>query len=568
MNTNTQALSMFAAALACCFIAMEPAYAQWQPAGATTQPKSSSTEQRLSTQGRLANAAPTVDGFSKATVVSAPQRLPLTLENLAEAIVQAQGARPAPVPKGLPPELSSEPARVGPAMNLIVSKSTVLRVPDRIQRVSVGNPAIADATPISERELYLLGKELGTTNLIVWGAGGQATVIDLNVGAEASLLEAELRMLLPSEKEIGVKTTADSIVLIGTVSDPVKATQAVEIAQAWIRRLTRGLVLPVTSGDPSRGGTVIQVGEPRNSQQLAQIAAPRVINMLKIRAPMQVMLEVKVAEVSKTLLNRLGVTTQLNKQSGSFTYDILSRSNFFNQLLGTASLVKGTQYALQLDAQNNDGLLRLLAEPNIMAVSGQEASFRAGGKIFIPVARRNDVSGGTTITLEEKEFGVGLKFKPTVLDGDRINLQVAPEVSELQQTGTPFTTVDGTTSIFPSFTVRRAETTVQLNDGQSFMIAGLIQNNTKETINRFPGLGDIPILGALFRSVEFQADKSEIMFVITPRLVKPLPPDYALPTDQVIDPSLADLYLNGRMEGTPSAAAATRPQNTGGFEIK
>jgi pilus assembly protein CpaC len=284
---------------------------------------------------------------------------------------------------------------------------------------------------------------------------------------------------------------------------------------------------------------------------------------------MQVMLVVKVAEVSKILLIRLGMSFSTNKLSGSFTYDILSRSNFFNQLLGTASLMKGSQYALQLDAQNNDGLIRLLAEPNIMAISGQEASFRAGGKIFIPVGRRNDTTGGTTITLEEKEFGVGLKFKPTVLDGGRINLEVAPEVSELQQGGTPFTTVDGATSVLPSFTLRRAETTVQLNDGQSFMIAGLIQNNTKSTINRFPGLGDIPVFGALFRSVEFQTDRTELMFVITPRLVKPLPPDFVLPTDNAIPPSPTDLLLNGRMEGSPGSASSRGDVGArGGFELK
>lgn len=486
-----------------------------------------------------------------------------------------QPVRPTPGAAPLPAQLSSAPANMGPEMQLTVGKSTLLRLPDPVERMSIGNPAIADVTPISQREVYLLGKDLGTTNLIVWSKSGQATVMDVTVTADPKLLEAEFATLMPAEKEIRVKTTADSIVLLGTVSDALKVSQAVEIAQSWIRRLTRGLVMPVSAGgEQGRGATTIQVGDTRNTQLIARLAAPRVINMLRVRSPMQVMLEVKVAEVSKTLLSRLGVTTQLNKSSGSFTYDILSRSNFFNQLLGTASVVKGSQYALQLDAQNNDGLIRLLAEPNIMAISGQEASFRAGGKIFIPVGRRNDLTGGTIITLEEKEFGVGLKFKPMVLEGDRINLQVAPEVSELQQTGTPFTTVDGTTSVLPSFTLRRAETTVQLNDGQSFMIAGLIQNNTKQTINRFPGLGDVPILGALFRSTEFQADRTELMFVITPRLVKPLPEGYDLPTDFALAPTAADLYLNGKMErGQPadeatSAEAARVQPERGGFEVK
>lgn len=520
------------------------------------------TTQKSAPSSKAAALPPAVQ--DQAPVPAEPARTPLTLETLAEAILQAQ--RPITPAKSLPHELSSAPAQVGPAMNLVVSKSTVLRLPQPISRLSVGNPAIADATPISEREVYLLGKDLGTTNLIVWTKDNQATVVDIAVSADASQLQAELAMLMPGERDVVVRSTADSIALLGTVSDAVKVAQAQEIAQAWIRRLTRGLITPVSGG--ARGGstTTIQVGDTRTTQRLAQITAPRVINMLRVRAPMQVMLEVKVAEVSKNLLNRLGVTFSTNKQSGSFTYDILSRSNFFNQLLGSASLAKGTQYALQLDAQNNNGLIRLLAEPNIMAISGQEASFRAGGKLFIPVGRRNDATGGIFITLEEKEFGVGLKFKPTVLEAGRINLEVAPEVSELQQTGTPFTTVDGATSVLPSFTLRRAETTVQLNDGQSFMIAGLIQNNTKETINRFPGLGDIPVLGALFRSSEFQTDQTELMFVVTPRLVKPLPPDFALPTDHLTIPTQAELQLEGRLEGNPAKSPAARAD--GGFDLK
>jgi pilus assembly protein CpaC len=152
-----------------------------------------------------------------------------------------------------------------------------------------------------------------------------------------------------------------------------------------------------------------------------------------------------------------------------------------------------------------------------------------------------------------------------VLESGHIHLKVSPEVSELQQSGTPFTTVGDVTSVLPSFTLRRAETTVQLNDGQSFMIAGLIRNNVAQTVNRFPVLGDIPILGALFRSTEFQKDRSELMFVITPRLVKPLPPNYALPTDSFIEPSPGELYLHGRMEGRQPVAD---PGKAGGFETK
>jgi pilus assembly protein CpaC len=289
------------------------------------------------------------------------------------------------------------------------------------------------------------------------------------------------------------------------------------------------------------------------------------------------MLEVKVAEVSKTLLDKLGSAFGMSRTNGSWTYSIIS--SLLSGGGGLLSAINSPSKFMKIDAENKDGLVKILAEPNIIAISGQEGSFLAGGKIFIPVARANGV-GGTTITLEEKEFGVGLKFTPTVLENGRINLRVAPEVSELSQTGSPFTTVDGTTSILPSFTTRRAQTTVQLNDGQSFAIAGLIKSNVTETMKRFPGLGDIPVLGALFRSSEFQTEQTELMFVITPRLVKPLPPDYALPTDHFVPPSPNEFLLEGKMEAagavkTPATGEQPKPQAPlpappakGGFDNK
>ena len=469
-------------------------------------------------------------------------------------------------------ETSSDLAQIGPAMTLLVGKSTLLRLQDPIDRISVGNPGIADVTLISKREIYFLGKALGTTNVIIWSNAGQATVIDVSVDADLTPLENQLKLLLPDEKDVRVISTSGSIVLRGTVADAVKVEQAVSIAEAWRARLTRDLVLPVSSG---QGGTTISVGGGSAVQASVAAAGPRIINMLRVRDAQQVMLEVKVAEVSKTVLERIGVTLSQQGTSGSSTFTFLSQSNFLNQLLGAGSITRANLFdALQIDAQKDDGLVKMLAEPTIMAISGQEASFRAGGKIFIPVARENSATGGTTITLEEKEFGVGVKFKPTVLEGGRINLKVAPEVSELNSTGNPFTTVGGVTSVIPSFTVRRAETTVQLNDGQSFMIAGLVKNDVAESVNRFPGLGEIPILGALFRSSEFQNDKTELMFVITPRLVRPLPPDYALPTDAFIQPSRSEFFLEGKMEGRvpPAAAkapsAASAPASAGGFEKK
>jgi pilus assembly protein CpaC len=216
-----------------------------------------------------------------------------------------------------------------------------------------------------------------------------------------------------------------------------------------------------------------------------------------------------------------------------------------------------------LDAQKNDGLIKVLAEPTVMAISGQEASFLAGGKIFIPVSQSN--TGGTPqITLEEKEYGVAVKFTPTVLDGGRINLRVSPEVSELNREGIGVSATGSTaTAILPSFTTRRATTTVQLFDGQSFAIGGLIKNNVTSSIKAFPGLGEIPILGALFRSSDFQNDRTELVFIVTPHLAQPLPPDHKLPTDDYVQPSRVDFFLNGKMEGAGAPRPHQRPRTSG-----
>ena len=260
------------------------------------------------------------------------------------------------------------------------------------------------------------------------------------------------------------------------------------------------------------------------------------------------------AEVSKTLVDQLGASLGINKTIGSWSYSLLS-SLLSNNPSGLSGASKNNFF--NLDAQKRDGLIKVLAEPNIMAISGQEASFLAGGKIFIPVSQTNN--GGTpTITLEEKEFGVAVKFTPTVLEGGRINLKVSPEVSDLNKEGIGITATGiSTTAILPSFTTRRATTTVQLFDGQSFAIGGLIKNNVTSNIKALPGLGEVPVLGALFRSTDFQTDRSELVFIITPHLVKPLPADYKLPTDEYIPPTRGDVFLQGKMEGR---APAPQPQ--------
>lgn len=459
---------------------------------------------------------------------------------------------------------STDFATVGPALELIIGKSTLMRLPSPIERISVGNPNIADVSLISPVELYLLGKNYGSTNLLIWRKGGATTAIDVNVSIDADRMEKKLRELLPDENGIRVRPAADSVILTGVVSSAVKAKYAEDIANAFVRDINKNLVLPVTAGDAkAKAGTAIAVGSGSGGE-----AGAKVVNLLQVAQGQQVMLEVKVAEVSKTLLDKLGANLNVSGGVG-MTYGILS--NFLSGGAGKFSIKADNGNILTLDAEKKDGLIKVLAEPNIISISGQEASFLAGGKIFIPVARSN-TTGGSTITLEEKEFGVGLKFTPTVLEGGRIHLKVAPEVSELSQTGSPFTTVDGTTSILPSITTRRVQTTVQLMDGQTFAIAGLIKNNVSESVKRLPLFGEIPILGALFRSSEFQNDRTELMFLITPRLVKPLDGNYILPTDSFTPPSRSEYFLGNKLEGSgndsvPVDKRSKSAAQPGGFEL-
>ena len=473
-------------------------------------------------------------------------------------------------------DASTELTSVGPAIDLTIGKSTLMRMPSAVTRISLGNPNVADVTLISPTELYLLGKTYGSTNLIVWRKGAGPTAIDVNVNIDHARMEAKILELLPAEKGIKVRPAADSVILTGVVSSAVKAKAAEDIANAFVRDVNKSLVLPITAGDAKvAAGTTLSVSSTGGAAA-ANVAGAKVVNLLQIAEAQQVMLEVTVAEVSKTLIDKLGANFLTTRRNGNWLFGI--GSNLLTGGAGLLSALKNNGNGLSIDAQKDDGLIKILAEPNLVAISGQEASFLAGGKVFIPVGRTNSATGGTTITLEEKEFGVGVKFTPTVLEGGRIHLKVTPEVSELSQTGSPFTTIGGQTAVLPSFTVRRAQTSVQLMDGQSLAIAGLIKNNVKEAVKRVPGLGEIPVVGALFRSSEFQGDRTELMFVITPRLIKPLDPNYILPTDSFTPPSRSEFYFGNKLEGSGHedipADQRTAPANpvpakaTGGMEVK
>jgi pilus assembly protein CpaC len=463
-----------------------------------------------------------------------------------------------------PLNCNGEPAAPS-RMTLPLGKSTLLRLPEPVTNRTLGNPAVAQAMLVSPETLYLLGVEIGSTNMIVQGKSGRCSAIDVVVTLDPGALQATLLELMPEEKDIRVSAAADSLILSGTVSDTMVASRVNDLALAYVRRPSS--VSPGALQD-GMGTTNTGVNAASQSGNLA-LQQLRVVNLLQVAAAQQVMLEVKVAEVSKALIDKLGVGVQGTPLSGSVTTSILS-SFLVGNLGGNLSVTRASGSGVYLDAEKKESLVKVLAEPNVMAISGQEGSFLAGGRILIPVAQ--DALG--RIALEEKEFGIGLRFTPTVLSGGRINLRVSPEVSELSRDGVGIG--NGTTqarAILPLITTRRASTTVQLADGQSFAIGGLIKNNSTANIKAFPVLGELPVLGALFRSTDFQNDKTELVFVVTPRLVKPLPLPTKLPTDGLREPSRRELFIDGKLEGNrenqreSESRTSPRDANTG-FELK
>ncbi|MPQ58866.1 type II and III secretion system protein family protein [Duganella sp. FT27W] len=425
---------------------------------------------------------------------------------------------------------------------LQLGKSTLMRMPEAVAARSVGNPAVLEAMLVAPDTLYVAGIDIGTSNMIVQGRSGVCNVVEVVVGIDPGALQASLAALMPEQKHIVVTGAGDTLVLSGTASDTQAAGRALELAQAFVRRPARAL----SAGGEKEGATPTNPTTGAGAGAGTGAAQARVINFLNVGAPQQVMLEVKIAEVSKTLLDKLESGVALGVGGGSWA-SVLASNFLSGTLRGGLAVGRATGDRFGVQAEKQEGLVRILAEPTVMAISGQEGSFLAGGKILIPVAHDNN-----KVTLEEKEFGVGVRFTPTVLAGGRINLRVAPEVSELSREGVGISASGFTgAAILPLITTRRAATTVELQDGQSFAIGGLIKNNRTTNINGLPILGELPILGALFRSTDFQHDRTELLFVVTPRLVRPLPVDYQLPTDSVTAPTRTELFLGGKLEGAP-----------------
>lgn len=425
-------------------------------------------------------------------------------------------------------------------LKLVIGKSMVFRFAKPASRVSIADPEIADMTLISPHEIYITGKAPGVTNLTVWHNHKDISdMYDLEVSIDISRLKQRLHEVLPEERDLRVMATHDSVTLSGKVSSASRLSEAMAVTAAYA---------------------------PKGKVQ----------NLVRVDGVQQVMLEVRVAEMSRTLIRRLGINFNYVRGQnfgvstlGGLTQVVsptdanivtrdsqgtLSPVQFFvsptvNALFRFSSGL--TNWTGFIDAMKQDGLIKILAEPTLIALSGRTAKFLAGGEFPVPVPQ-----GLGTVAIEYKSFGVGLSFSPTVMSDKEISIKVAPEVSELDFS----TAVQFQGFVVPGLTTRKAATVVNLADGQSFAIAGLLKETARDVLQKYPLLGDIPILGALFRSREFQKNETELVIIATPHLVKPLDMEkQKLPTDYYREPDDEEFYILGLMEGRPKAEPGSSP---------
>jgi pilus assembly protein CpaC len=423
-----------------------------------------------------------------------------------------------------------------------VNKSQVLRVDRPYAKALIGSPEIADVLPLTDQSLYVLGKKTGATSLTLYDRSNSLiAVMDVVVGPDLTTLKRQMSELMPSD-QIGARMSNDSIVLEGVVSSAAAANRALQIAETY--------------------------------------APGKVVNLLSIGSSQQVMLEVKFSEVKRSALQQLGAGLFVGSDAGKLAGAIGGGagvvgagpptlgaiSDSFGVLTRTFRAF-GTNFQATFDALERKGAITTLAEPTLIALSGETASFLAGGEFPIPVSQGGGGSsvgggaGGDAISVQFKPFGVSLAFTPTVLADGVINLLVEPEVSSIDQSAS----VVVNNLRIPGLQTRRAKTTVELRDGESFAMAGLLRRDFSSTVRQLPLLGNIPIIGTLFRSTAFNRDETELVIIVTPRLVRPVRPEnLAAPTDRVKGPNAADILLLGQTDTgvppVPPLIAPARPR--------
>ena len=454
------------------------------------------------------------------------------------------------------------------SIQVALHKSGIIPLIQKAKQVSVGNPDIADILIFESRQLYVVGKSPGTTNVVVWNKRDQVfDSFDIEVTHDLEALKYKLYQLLPNEK-IKVFSSQQKLVLSGEVSNITKMGAALELASSFAQNC-------VVNEDTGANSCII--------------------NLMQVGGAHQVMLQIKVAEISRSVLKSLDGKTQIlnfgnSAQAGAISgggslgaggsTPVLGPITDGEALIGPGlrqfnpntpaiadtglllSYLTG-DFLIQsvLEASRQKGLAKILAEPVVTTLSGQEAEFLSGGEFPIPVSQ--DLG---QVTIEFKEFGVGVKFLPVVLDSGRINLKLNIAVSELSSDIPVLLNLAGTSTSLavPSLTKRSTRSTVELANGQTIGIAGLISDNVRESVDKFPGLGDVPMLGALFRSQDFRSGQTELVIFVTPHLAKPISPGrVVLPTDSFVPANDIDFFLNGKMEA-PTSSLNEKQKNTHG----
>jgi pilus assembly protein CpaC len=410
------------------------------------------------------------------------------------------------------------------ALNVPMNRAVVVESDVPFAELSIANPGIADISTLSDKSIYVLGKAPGRTTLTLLSPEGTLiSNVDVHVTPDIAEFKERLQQILPGEK-IEVRTANDGIVLSGQVSSTAKLDRALDLANRY--------------------------------------APDRVSNLMVVGGTQQVMLKVRFAEMNRTVSKnfssslRFGDGGQFGGETGTLLgsgaliaagENVPYRANVTGAF-GLGGSIGGLEFDVLLEALESKGMVRTLAEPNLTALSGQEAKFLAGGEYPVPVAQDDD-----TVTVEFKPFGVELNFTPVVVDQDIINLTIDAAVSSIDTTN-GFTSGEFTISAFKR---RQTSTTVEMRDGESFAIAGLLQDDFRDLNTQLPWVGDLPILGALFRSADYQRSQSELVIIVTPHLVTPVAGEaLALPTDRVRIPTERELFLFGDVASSPKKGAA------------
>ena len=436
-------------------------------------------------------------------------------------------------------------------LDVPINKSQVLKADRPYAKALIGNPDIADVLPLSDTSVYVLGKKSGTTSLTLYDRSNHLiAVVDVVVGPDVMTLKRQLSDLMPGD-DIAARISNDSIVLEGIVPSSVEADRAVQVAETY--------------------------------------APGKVVNLLSIGSSQQVMLEVRFSEVKRSALKQLGfrfggdngtnfagvIGSGSSLHPGTLTDTDPGTSGvspFGNGKLTVGSIadsaavltrkfgIGGLSFWTAFDALETKGDVNTLAEPTLTALSGETASFLAGGEFPVPVVQGGGGgaanNGTSAISVQWKPFGVSLSFTPTVLADGVINLVVEPEVSSID----PSASIVINNLTIPGLQTRRAKTVVELRDGESFALAGLLRKDFQDTIRQVPLLGNLPIIGTLFRSTGFQHQETELVIIVTPRLVRPVPAGtLQVPTDRVRPPNEADLLLNGRQDSAMPPSGIERP---------